>query len=62
VTPDNNETQVEMRMADFDEFGGDSVADYAGPENCDFHNASFLCLVAHRARESPGKPRHKCVS
>jgi len=51
--------QVEMRMADFDQFGGDSVADYAGQENCDFHNASFLCLLGHRARESPGKPRHK---
>src|ERR1700758_5817197 len=25
-------------MADFDEFGGDSVADHAGAEHCDFHS------------------------
>jgi len=29
-------------MADFDEFGGDRVADHSRGENFDFHNASFL--------------------
>jgi hypothetical protein len=30
-----------MRMADFDKFGSNSVADFAGAKNCDFHNVSF---------------------
>jgi hypothetical protein len=25
-------------MADFDKFGGDSIADHAGAEHCDFHS------------------------